>query len=375
MTAALKIALLSDWFFPRWGGLEQHILDLAHQLQARGHEVHVLTSFPGPEEMDGIPVVRLPGLRFPYFGFVISPLPFRRLKQVLEGRRYDVVHIHTSYIAPFAWGSAYVCQKMGVPTLMTFHSMLLQFARVLKIADHLLHWSSWRVVFTAVSAVVGKELEPILRQPLPILPNGTDVAFWKALAPQARPPETLRLVSVMRFGPRKRGAGLVRIFARFLSRLPAGSRPAHLTIVGDGRLRWQIQLIIIRLGLGSKTTLTGFLPRTDLRQVFQNSDIFILPGRVESFGISALEARSAGLPVVVHAGAGAAAFIRQGREGLVAGTDEEMATCLLRLATDENLRLAIADHNRTTWPDFDWSRVVFLHEDLYRRTIEDHGHH
>jgi glycosyltransferase involved in cell wall biosynthesis len=222
---------------------------------------------------------------------------------------------------------------------------------------------------------VGKELEPILRQPLPILPNGTDVAFWKALPLDHRPGEPLRLVSVMRFGPRKRGASLVRIFARFISRLPPGSRPAHLTIIGDGRLRWQIQLIIFRLGLKSEATLTGFLPRAAIREVFQHADIFILPGRVESFGISALEARSAGLPTVVHAEGGAQAFIRQEREGLLAGTEEEMAACLLRLATDEELRRAIADHNRATWPDFDWSRVVTLHEDMYRRTIENHGHH
>lgn len=325
--------------------------------------------------MEGVPIIRLPGRLFPFFGFACTLSPFRYLKQLLEHTSYDVIHIHTSYISPIAWGGAYLSQKMGLPTLVTFHSRLMQFARVLKIGDAFAHWSGWQVDFSAVSEVVCEEVRPIIHRPVAILPNGIDVSFWKDLPHSEKPAEPLTIVTVMRFGPRKRGAGLVRIFSNLKSLLPRDRAPVRLVIIGDGRLRWQIQFIILSLGLKSDVVLAGFLPRSEIREVFSKSDIFILPGKIESFGISVLEACSAGLPVVVNAEGGARAFIHQEKEGLLARSDRELAECLLRLVMDDNLRHTIARHNRETWQDFDWSRVVSMHEDLYHKTIINYAHH
>jgi len=67
-----KIAIVSDWYLPRIGGLELHVRDLARELNARGHEAHVITSTPEDQasqfigmshrarEADGFPVHRLP---------------------------------------------------------------------------------------------------------------------------------------------------------------------------------------------------------------------------------------------------------------------------------------------------------------------------
>ena len=59
MTMGYKIAIVSDWYLPRIGGLELHLRDLARELNARGHTAHVITATPGPDELDGIRVHRL----------------------------------------------------------------------------------------------------------------------------------------------------------------------------------------------------------------------------------------------------------------------------------------------------------------------------
>src|SRR5258706_12940230 len=113
-----KIALLADWYLPRLGGLELHLRDLAERLRRRGHEVHVITSTPGPQQWEGVPVHRLDVARAPRYGFACTPSVLWRLKDVLERECFDLVHAHGSIVGPTAFGGAYVAQRLGVPTVL-----------------------------------------------------------------------------------------------------------------------------------------------------------------------------------------------------------------------------------------------------------------
>ena len=55
----LKIALISDCYVPRLGGIEMQVHDLARQLQRAGHEVVVITTTGGPDVVDGVRVHRI----------------------------------------------------------------------------------------------------------------------------------------------------------------------------------------------------------------------------------------------------------------------------------------------------------------------------
>ena len=63
--------------------------------------------------------------------------------------------------------------------------------------------------------------------------------------------------------------------------------------------------------------------------------VFVAPADLESFGIAALEARCAGLPVVAKSSGGVREFVRDGVEGLLCDTDEDMVQALVRLGSDE----------------------------------------
>jgi glycosyltransferase involved in cell wall biosynthesis len=82
------------------------------------------------------------------------------------------------------------------------------------------------------------------------------------------------------------------------------------------------------------------------------------PARLESFGIAALEARCAGLPVVAMTAGGVGEFVSDGREGLLVRDDAEMARAISRLATDTLLRRRIRTHNATTTTSLDWPHTL-----------------
>ena len=94
-----------------------------------------------------------------------------------------------------------------------------------------------------------------------------------------------------------------------------------------------------------------------------------MPSRLESFGLAALEARTAGLPVVAMADTGVADFIHEGREGLLAKSDAELIDKLAQLAKDLDLRQRIVEYNRGTLPPLGWQGVVARHVRLYREAI------
>ena len=364
----LKIALVCDWFLPKVGGIELHVRDLAVRLAGMGHIVHVLTPVPGPPEVDGIPVWRVAAPLHRFVRLAWHPRTFRRVAEILRGQGYDLVHCHASYIAPFAYGAVRTAQLLGVPTVVTFHSLLGRFARVLACLEGLFARKGRPALLSAVSPAVADGLQPLAGgRAIHLLPNGVDPAFWRT-APAARNDQAFRLVSVFRMSPRKRGLALLGIVASLIPRLPAGAK-LRLTLVGDGMQRRVLERRVRALALEEVVTFAGYQSRDQIRAIFADSDAFVLPTVLESFGIAALEARSAGLPVVARAGNGIGQFIRSGQEGFLAGSDGEMAEHLLRLIADRGLCRTIAAHNRQTPPPYAWEEVLAAHLALYRRAL------
>jgi glycosyltransferase involved in cell wall biosynthesis len=111
--------------------------------------------------------------------------------------------------------------------------------------------------------------------------------------------------------------------------------------------------------------LHGQLPAAEIRQRYAGADLYVSPATLESFGIAALEARAAGLPVIAFAQTGVADFIRDGLEGALVGTDAEMASAMAALVTAPDRRMRIRLHNSGTTPSQTWPSVTRLSDELY----------
>ncbi len=369
LSKPLKIALICDWYLPRVGGLEMHLRDLAHGLMQNGHEVHVVTPTPGSKVTEEIRVHRLKAPMFPYFHFVWTRKAFKKMAAIFREEKFDLVHCHSSIVTPAAYGGAYIAQKMGVPTVITCHSLLKYFKPVFVALDFYYKWTRWPIIFSAVSEVAASYIRRWSGgNPVHLLPNGVDPSEW-AVIPESKNPDEVWIVSVMRLNRKKRPLPLIKMIAQVMARLPKHIQ-LKVKVAGGGPERGEMEKLISRLALGKTVELLGVQTREEIRALYAKTDIAVLPTIHESFGLSVLEARCAGLPIVAMNNSGIQEIIHNGREGLLAHTDEEMVEHLVQLVTDPQLRTSIARHNRETTPPHDWKSVLSLHEELYQKAIE-----
>jgi glycosyltransferase involved in cell wall biosynthesis len=367
----MKIALTCDWYSPRIGGLEMQMKDLARELAARGHDVDVIASTPGPELVDGIRVHRVAGSRLPKIRMVWTRTTLRHLERLLVDGRYDLVHAHTAF-SSLAQMSCYLAKKHGIPSVLTEHSVMKGLgAAILGVADRLTPWTTWPDVLTAVSTYVARELERVSGREALVLPNGVTPDEWE-LGPAQGDDERVRITSVMRLFKRKRPVDIVRAIPRVHALVPAARRPLF-TLVGDGPERKHVEREAQRLGVSEHLELCGWQPRAEVKKVLARSSLFILPTSKEALSIATLEALSAGVPAVAMAHGGVGDIIQNGREGFLARDDAEFIGYIARLCRDGELRRQLQGNARTSAARFSWPAVIDRHLEIYRLAAERAG--
>jgi len=381
----VRIVHVSDCYPPRLGGIETQVRALAVRQAEAGHDVHVVTATPGErlrrgtEILDGV-VVHRATASMPA-DLPVHPRVTSVLTKILGpggvASGADAVHVHGGVVSPFAYPAARVARTLGLPTVVTIHGVWGGvFQPAARLGERLLHWSQWGVVLTAVSDAAADPMRAIVGPDVPVtlLPNGIDVERWQVDHVPGDPDEC-RIVAVMRLAPRKRSIALVQMAHTASTALPPGKR-MRLTIVGDGPLARQVQRYVDRHDLhhGLLTVdLLGRITPDEVRATLAASDAFVAPAKLESFGIAALEARTAGLPVIAYASTGIRSFVEHGVEGLLAHDDGQMVGNLVKIAADADLREQIAAHNRSTPPDQGWPHILELVEQAYAQAVTQIG--
>ena len=355
----MRILHVTDLYRPDVGGIELFVEDLAQRQAAAGHEVTVLTATPDHRGRadgtapDGVRVVRIPS-RPPLHPFVA---PEAIENAVTAG--YDIVHAHLSVLSVFATLVARATDEAGIPTVTTVHSMWAGRRPVVHTVRVLADWNRANIVWTTVSRVAAADMVGLVPRDatVHVVPNAVDVGWWRAGAQAAPGDRPVTFLSVMRLAPRKRPFAFLSMLERARAEVPADVALRAL-IVGDGKLERRMEREVRTRGLGEWVTLLGRRTRPEIRALYAEADVFVAPAQQESFGIAALEARSAGLPVVAMRAGGVGEFVRDGVEGLLCRDDEAMGAALARLAVRDHERTAITAYNRAHPPTCDWPRVV-----------------
>lgn len=372
----MRVLHVSDCYLPRLGGIELQVHDLACRQAAAGHDVSILTTTAGGSPSDGaghLQIIR-PAERDHAPEKIVyraTPRGMTAFNAVLDS--YDAVHVHASSFSPLSFLAAHHASKRGVPTVATVHSLWAKATPLFATAHRLTGWGDWRVTWSAVSNAAAVSLRSIVgdRAPVTILPNGIDPEEWR-IAPAAAESGRLRIAAVSRLARRKRLVQFVEILHAAHDQLAPGLA-LDVEILGEGPQRAHIERYLRRHHMEDWVHLVGRRSRSEIRATFARSDLFVAPARLESFGIAALEARCAGLPVVALAGTGVQDFVAHGREGWLVRSDAAMVDTIVSVARSPEVLAGVSAHNRSVPASISWAHVLDGCEDLYGRAAVIHG--
>ena len=311
------IAMVSDFFYPGFGGVEIHIYNLALCLMRRQHKVVVITRAYGDRNgvrylTHGLKVYHLPfvGVRLPP-GTVTLPTVFGSfplLRNIFIREGVTIVHGHQT--------TSNLCHEamlhggtMGLKVCFTDHS-LFGFADAASIhINKVLLWSL-RCVDQVICVSNTSRENTVLRAHIPphrvsVIPNATDTSIFT-------PPDSLKyktwammklpyitIVVVTRLVYRKGSDLFVDVIPTVCKKYPN----VRWIIGGDGPRRQQLALMIDRHHLGERVQMLGELKHADVKHVLNQGQIFLNCSLTEAFCIAIIEAASCGLiPVSTRVG-------------------------------------------------------------------------
>jgi L-malate glycosyltransferase len=365
--------------YPTYGGSGAVATELGIALAQRGHEIHFITyqqpfrlpSFLPRIFFHEVDVGRYPLFEYPPYDLALAV----RMHEVVLRHELDLLHVH--YAIPHAT-SAWIAREMltgtrpDIKVLTTLHgtdiTIVGQDPSFHAITKFSIEKSNG---LTAVSQFLRAETQSAFGCAgcrIEVIHNFIDPEIYdrSRYASQLEGTEGRKvLMHISNFRPVKRVQDVVGIFARVNERIPS-----ILVMVGDGPDRVVAEEEARRLGVEPYVQFLGKLEA--VAPLLASADLFLLPTNRESFGLSALEALSSGVPVIGSNAGGLPEVVRNGETGALCepGDVEGMAGAAIALLDDpqkwqHTSDLAAADARARFAKD----NVVAQYEDFYRRSI------
>jgi glycogen(starch) synthase len=199
-----------------------------------------------------------------------------------------------------------------------------------------------------------------------VVPNGVVVDVAPVVGDGPRQlgfPERPYLLALGRVVEKKGFDLLLRAYAA----LEPAERTADVVVAGEGPELGTLEALAVRLGIGEHVRFVGRLTREEVATAMSGATAFVMPSRVEPFGIVLLEAWRAGAPVVATRHGGPPDIVTDGVDGVLVDPYDTpaFARALGELLTDDVRRRRIGAAGRGRVGAFDWSLVAARYRDLY----------
>jgi glycosyltransferase involved in cell wall biosynthesis len=296
-----------------------------------------------------------------------------QLRRLLMERRYDVVHVHSPYVAGFARLVVRSLPQAIRPRLVsTEHTPWWGYAVPTRVLNAIT--SPLDDARLAVSRAVYESIPRAMRrgvhvQKLGVLPDrvAREVQHREqARASLAVGPEEVLVGTVANLRPEKRYPVLMKAARRLVD----AGLPVRFVAVGEGPSRATVEAGHRALDLGDHFRLAGYDPHP--ARVLAGCDVFVLASAFEGLPLALLEAMALGLPVVVTDVGGISECVTHEVEGLVVPPDrpDRLADALAALITDPVRRREMGLASRERAKDFDIVDATRRVESLYLRLVD-----
>lgn len=377
----MTIAIFASAFHPHVGGVEELCRQLSLELMRSGHEAIILTnrwprSLPTFEEVDGIPVYRLP-MRVPD-GSVKAQVSYRlthrqivrQMLRILRRHRVDVLHVQC--VSSNGLYAMLAKQALGIPLVVTAQGELTMDASRIYQRSEFMRRTLRQILdaadaVTACSAATLQELEDWYGTPFghrgSVIYNGIRQTDFEEDQPLLE--ERPFILGIGRMVPQKGFDLLLEAYGR------SGVLDVNLVLAGEGQELAVLKAQAAKSGLNGRVVFPGKTDRRTTTALFRNCEFFVLPSRHEPFGIVNLEAMAAGKAVLATRVGGVPEVVLDGETGILVPPEDvdALAEGIRRLAGDAALRERLGSAGRERAKLFCWEAVTERYLEVYRKVL------
>ncbi len=363
--------------YPTFGGSGVLATELGKALADKGHYVHFIT-YQQPVRLSIFNAnifyheVRVP--TYPLFDY--PPYEIALASTMVDvSLNYDLDLLHVHYAIPHA-SAAYMAKKImekkgrNVPFITTLHGTDITLVGRDKTYEPVVTFSINES--DAITAVSNNLKEETLKwfdisKEIEVIHNFVDIsrfdkkpidAFKRVIAPNG---EKI-LTHASNFRKVKRVEDVVRTFANVRAAMPA-----KLLMIGDGPERPAMEDLAKELGVQEDVRFLG--KQEQIEEILLVSDLFLLPSEYESFGLAAMEAMAARVPVISTNAGGLPEINIDGVTGFTAAVGDvgAMSEKAIRLLGDESMLEAFKQNAYNKACEFDLKIIIPYYEQLYSR--------
>jgi len=365
--------------YPTFGGSGVLATELGKALAEKGHQVHFIT-YQQPVRLSGFHAnlfyheVRVP--TYPLFDFPPYETALASaMVDVVLNHNIQILHVH--YAIPHAaaaFMAKQILAKKGIalPVITTLHGTDITLIGKDKTYSPVVTFSMEESdVLTAVSENLKEETYNNfdISKPIEVIYNFVDIArfnkkpvdaFKKMVAPNG---EKI-IMHASNFRKLKRVKDVVEIYLRIASEMPV-----KLLLIGDGPERPELEAYTRSSSFCNDIKFLG--KQEQIEDILPIADLFLLPSEYESFGLSALEAMAAEVPVISTNAGGLPEININGFSGFMSnvGDVEDMSKNAISILLDPLIHQQFKTNAFTQAKRFGIDTIVPKYEEIYERVL------
>ena len=386
---AMKIAIFTDTFLPKYDGIVTSTLNLATGLADKGHKIYIITARNGkqPEfEYKNVTVKRVRGIPGGFYPeFRMTNILSIRLIRYLKKEGIELIHFQT----PITLGIQAIlsAKYLKLPLVGTFHTFItdeeyLKHVRLNKPYMKKVAWAYIRAYYnrpqlvTVPSESAKQELYANgITKPIKVISNGINLSiFDTSKAKEMHEKYNHKgkiLLFVGRIAHEKNLDYLLDCFKIILKELPN----TKLLIIGDGPQIGEIRERIKKEKGEENIILLGQIPHEELTKssLIAAADVFVTASLTENQPMTLLEAQANGTVCVGINTKGIKDVIRNGYNGFLAESDnkKDFANKVLMVLKDDKLRQKMEKCAKEEAKKYEYHNIINIWEQEYLRLIKE----
>jgi len=369
----MKIFTISPVYNPMQGaGVSKVIKSICENLAGRGHQCTILTinaegTRNAEEEVNSVKVKRLGSPLSKYlYGFSPALYSYITTDGVALLKNQDIIHVHM-YHDLLSVESILLLHSFGKPIVFTPHylgSGTTTFRNFLHMlyrpaVINMLNYTAKIICCSEYEAAVLRKNHSLMIENIDVIAHGIDIEIINQCVKRASCSQHISLLYVGRLVEHK---GLQYILNAMQQLKSVHNMQPSLEIVGQGPYKDQLEKMAHTLGVEDNLVWSGHVPMDQVWRRYKDVDIFLLPSRLENFGIVVIEALASGIPSIVANTSSLTAFTSEpGCFGIDYPPDARELADLIMEIHNNDIRVGPFNPAKIRT----WNRVTDEYEKLY----------